>query len=163
MSLPVRLHSVPLRALVALPLLLAVFTAEVLLDAREITQRARRVVMNAALLRAHIHSLSRLLAAPLPQLPWEIMPPPVKLKVLVSLKPFPAYLTQEPVCRHQGLWRQGDHLSVRICDHLLLKELYECIQNEETQRTQSKQVPGVPGRLLFFFATGGLGSGLGLI
>ena len=113
--LPVRLHRVALRALIALPLLLAVLPAEVLLDARQIPERPRRVVVDAGGLGAHVDPLPRLLAAPLPQLPWQVVAAAVELEILVALEALPTYLAHEPVGGQERLRRQGDHLSFRIC------------------------------------------------
>jgi hypothetical protein len=77
MSLPVRLNSVSLGALVALPLLLAMLAAKVLLDASQVAQSARRVVMHTGGLRADIDAFANLLAAPLSQLPGQVMAPSV--------------------------------------------------------------------------------------
>lgn len=113
-SLPIGLNRVFLRALVAFPLLLAVFSAEVLLNPREIPQRSRRIVVNARWFGTHVHPLSHLLARPLPQLPRKVVTPPMKLKVLVPLKPLVANFTHETVRGHQGLRRQSNHLCIRI-------------------------------------------------
>lgn len=79
MCLPIRLDGVLLRALVTLPFLLPMLTAEMLLDSGEITERARRIVMDAAGFRANINPFPHLLSRPLPELPRQVVPSPVKL------------------------------------------------------------------------------------
>ena len=105
MSLPIRLNSIDLGTLIALPLLLTVLPAKMFLDPREVAEGSRWVVVDTCRLRAHISPLlHRLFVASLLQLPWQVVPSPVELQVLVSLKTLVADLADEPVCCHQGLW-----------------------------------------------------------
>lgn len=54
MGFPVRLNSVSLRALLALPFLLAMFSRVVLFDSSKVTKSPRRVMVDASGLRAQI-------------------------------------------------------------------------------------------------------------
>lgn len=99
-SFPIRLNCIFLGAFLAFPLLLTVLSAEVLFNSGEITQRSRRVMVDTRWFRADIHPLPHLLARPLPQLPWQIVTSPVKLQILVPLKPFVANFAYESVRRH---------------------------------------------------------------
>lgn len=116
MRLPIRLHRILLRALLTLPLLLAVLPEEVLLNAGQVAQCPRRVMVHACHLRADVYLLSNhLLAWSLLQLPWQVVASPVELEVLVSLETLVAYLAYKPVCRHQGFWGQSYHFCFWVC------------------------------------------------
>ncbi|KAF7814122.1 reverse transcriptase [Senna tora] len=71
---------------------------------------------------AHIHLLPHLFVCSLLQLPWQVVASSVKLKILVSLKPFVADLTDEPVCRQERLGRQGYDFSIWAEFELLVKQ-----------------------------------------
>lgn len=53
--------------------------------------------MDACGFRANIGFFSNLLAVSLLQLPWKVVASPVELKVLISLKPFVADLTDKSI------------------------------------------------------------------
>jgi len=48
--------------------------------------------------------------------------PSVKLKVLVSLEPFIAYLAYESVRGHEGLRRESNDLGIWICNMKFFEE-----------------------------------------
>lgn len=105
MCFPIGLYSVLFRAPLALPFLLPVLSAEVLLDAGEVAQSSRGIVVHARGLRAHVNSLAHFLASSLLQLPRQVMAPSVKLQVLVTLKTFVADLAHESVGSQQCFGR----------------------------------------------------------
>lgn len=114
MRLPVGLNSVSLGALIALPFLFSMLSAEMLLDASEIAQCPGGIVMDARFLGTNINSLPDLLGRPLSQLPWEVMPAPVELQVLISLEPLVADFAHESVGRHESLRRKGYHFGFGV-------------------------------------------------
>lgn len=78
MSFPIGLNGVLLRAFLALPLLLSVFSAVVLLDAGQVPERPGRVVVHAGLLGADVDLLpDDVFVVPLLELPWEVVASPV--------------------------------------------------------------------------------------
>ena len=71
----------------AVPLLLAMFSAVVLLDPGEVSQGSGRIVVDARLFRAHVHFLTgRFFVTSLPELPGEVVAAAVQLQILVSLE-----------------------------------------------------------------------------
>ena len=63
MSLPIRLHCIFLRTLLALPLLLAMLAAEVPLNGSDVAEPPRWGVVHARRLRTDVYALPRLLRA----------------------------------------------------------------------------------------------------
>lgn len=104
MSFPIRLDRIFLGTFFALPFLLAMFSAEMFLDAGEVSQSSGRVMVNTSLLRTDIHFLLDFFVGSLLQLPRKIVTSPVQLQILVSLKTLVAYFAYEPICSHQRLW-----------------------------------------------------------
>lgn len=100
MSLPIRLHRILFRALIALPLLLAVLPAIMFLNSGQVAESSTGVVVHTCCDRAYIDPLPNLGAGPLPKLPRKIVASPMQLEVLVPLKPLVADLTNKPVCCH---------------------------------------------------------------
>lgn len=114
MRLPVGLNRVSLGALIALPFLLSMLSAEVFLDSGEIAQRPRGIVVDARFLGTNINSLPDLLGRPLAQLPREVVSAPVELQVLVALEALVADFAHESVGRHESLGREGYHFGFGI-------------------------------------------------
>lgn len=99
MGFAIRLDGVFLGAALAFVLLLAVFPAEMLFDSGEITECSRRIVVDACGLRADVDALPHVLAAPLPELPRQVVAASVELQILVALEPFAADLAHESIRR----------------------------------------------------------------
>lgn len=100
MSFPVRLNSIAFRAFVTFPFFLTVLSAKVFLDSGKVTECPRGVVVYATCFWAHVHLFPYLFTASLLEFPWKVVSSPVKLKILVSLKPFVTYFTHESICCH---------------------------------------------------------------
>lgn len=100
-SLQVGLNGVSLRTLIALPFFLSMLSAKMFLDACEISQSSRRIMVNTSGFWAEINPLPHLFGALLPQLPWKIVASPVQLQVLLSLKSLVTHFADESVRRHQ--------------------------------------------------------------
>lgn len=99
MRFPIRLNSVFLWTLFTFPLLLAVFSAKVLLDSSQISQSPWWIMMHTRYFWTYIDLLSDFFACSLLQLPWQVVSSSVKLKILISLKTLVADLTYESVFR----------------------------------------------------------------
>jgi hypothetical protein len=62
------------------------------------------MMMDTGLFRADINTFFYFFVSPLLELPWKVVSSPMELKVLISLKPFTAYFTQESVGGHESFW-----------------------------------------------------------
>lgn len=96
-SLPIWLNCIDLWTLLTLPFLLPMFPTEVFLDSCKIAKGPWGMVVDTCGLRANIGFLFYLFAVSLLQLPWKVVASPVELKVLISLKPFVADLTDKSI------------------------------------------------------------------
>jgi|APAra0007618257_1042622.scaffolds.fasta_scaffold11224_1 hypothetical protein len=92
-SFPIRLNSVTLRALIALPLFLTVLPIVMLLDSGEVSESTCGVMVDARGLRTKVHLPPHLFVGLLFQLPWKVVSPPVELQILFPLEPFVAHFT----------------------------------------------------------------------
>uniref|UniRef100_A0A7C9E0I0 Uncharacterized protein n=1 Tax=Opuntia streptacantha TaxID=393608 RepID=A0A7C9E0I0_OPUST len=100
MSLPIGLNRILLRALITLPLLLAMLPTVMLLDSSQIPEGSSWVMVHTGRFGADVHLLPNLvLIRPLLKLPWKVMPPAMQLQVLVPLEPLVADLAYKPICR----------------------------------------------------------------
>lgn len=119
MRLPVRLHRILFWTLLAFPLLLTMLAAVVLLDASQVAQCTRCVMVHTAWLRAQINApFGSFLWVLLFKLPWQVVAPAVELEVLLTLESLPAYLANKPVCGHECSWWECNYLSIRICMYI---------------------------------------------
>jgi len=113
-SFPIWLNCIPLWALDTFPLLLTMFSAKMLLDSCQVPKSPWWIMVYTIWFRAHIHLLPYLLACSLLQLPWQVVPSSMKLKILISLKPLVADLTQKSICRHQSRGWQSYHFCIWV-------------------------------------------------
>lgn len=117
MSFPVRLNRIHLWAIVAFPILLTMLSGKVLLYTCNVSQSPCWIMMNTTTYRANINLLPcNLIDYLLLQFPWQIVPSPMELQILVSPKPFAADLTDKSVCCRKRSWWQRYHFCIRICN-----------------------------------------------
>lgn len=115
-SFPIRLDCIFLGTFFTFPLLLTVLSTEVLFYTSEVSKSSRRIMVDATLLWTDVNFLlDNIFVWSLSKLPWKVVPSSVKLKILISLKTFVAYFTDESVCRHERLRRKRNDLSIWIC------------------------------------------------
>lgn len=79
MGLPIRLHGVPLGALLALPFLLAMFSREVFFDAGEVAESSRGVMVDACGFGAQVDLASGFFCGLLLELPRQVVSSSVEL------------------------------------------------------------------------------------
>ncbi|GER53288.1 fasciclin-like arabinogalactan protein 21 [Striga asiatica] len=95
-----------------------------LLDSGQVSERPRRVVVNARFLRANVNALPNLFSRPLLQLPRQVVASPVKLKVLIPLEALTAYLAKESRNKPLSLFHYSLSLIAIITCSLSLKNLH---------------------------------------
>lgn len=142
MGFPIRLNSVFLRTLIAFPLFLAVLSAKVLFNPSQIAESSRGIVMNTRSLRADINLLLDLITGPLSELPWEIVTSPVKLKILIPLKPFIANLANKSISGQKGLWGKRNYFRFRICEMKIKSNQLNSRKKVEKKKIELKRVIG---------------------
>ncbi|KAF5799289.1 hypothetical protein HanRHA438_Chr07g0312641 [Helianthus annuus] len=80
MSFPVRLNCILLGTFFTLPFLLTMLPAKMFLNSGEISECARRIVVDASFFGTNVDFLFYgLFVVPLLQLPWQIVTSPMKL------------------------------------------------------------------------------------